>query len=145
MSINVLVFGADKESAEYEAAEKLKEIILNTTPSAAVGEIVLFASATLFGQAVKDIDLLMIGEIKSGYSVTADFSTMDSAKRDKVEIRSFCTTIEVKGHDISGIFRNVDFKCERRGINSPRLLAAIPFSVSGLVVRFSVFCLIAQT
>ena len=43
----------------------------------------------------------------------------------------------------SGIFRNVDFKCERRGINSPRLSAAIPFSVSGLVVRFSVFCLIS--
>lgn len=118
MSINVLVFGADKESAEYEAAEKLKEIILNTTPSAAVGEIVLFASATLFGQAVKDIDLLMIGEIKSGYSVTADFSTMDSAKRDKVEIRSFCTTIEVKGHDISGIFRNGTDIYVRYGIDA---------------------------
>ena len=106
MGVNVLVFGADKESDEYRAATKLKEIILESVPAAAVGEIVLFASATLFGQAVKDIDLLMIGEIKSGYVVQADFNFSNVQSRDKVEIHSFCTTIEIKRHDISGIFRN---------------------------------------
>ena len=106
MSVNVMVFGADKESDEYKAALKLKRIITNSVPSTAVGEIVLFASATLFGQAIKDVDLLMIGEIKSGYRITADFNTKDGLVRDKVEIQSFCTTIEVKRHDISGIFMN---------------------------------------
>ena len=106
MSVSVKVFGADKDSDEYIAALKLKEIILKSTPAAAIGEIVLFASATLFGQAVKDIDLLMIGEIKSGYVIAADFNNASGAVRDKVDIRSFCTTIEVKRHDITGIFRN---------------------------------------
>lgn len=106
MSVNVMIFGADKESDEHKAAVKLKEIIINSVPSAAVGEIVLFASATLFGQAVKDVDLLLIGEIISGYTITADFNTADGFARDKVMIQSFCTTIEVKRHDISGIFIN---------------------------------------
>ena len=101
-----MVFGAEKQSDEYKAAIKLKEIILSSIPATAIGEIVLFASATLFGQAVKDIDLLMIGELKSGYSVMADFNSSEGAIRAQVEILSFCTTIEVKRHDISGIFRN---------------------------------------
>ena len=106
MSINVMVFGANKESDEYKATIKLKEIIISSIPPTAIGEIVLFANATLFGQAVKDVDLLMIGEIKSGYTVTADFIASDGMVHDKVEVRSFCTTIEVKRHDISGIFMN---------------------------------------
>lgn len=106
MSVDVKIFGADIESDEYEAAIRLKEIILNSIPAAAVGEIVLFASATLFGQAVKDIDLLMIGEIQSGYTIMAEFTDEGTVLQEKVDIRSFCTTIEVKRHDISGIFRN---------------------------------------
>ena len=106
MSVNVLVFGADKESDEYCAAIRLKEIILNSVPAAATGEIVLFASATLYGQAVKDVDLLMIGEIKSGYVVEVDFTTEEGKVREKVYVKSFCTTIEIKRHDISGISIN---------------------------------------
>lgn len=106
MSVNVLVFGADKESDEYCAAIRLKEIILNSVPAAATGEIVLFASATLYGQAVKDVDLLMIGEIKSGYAVEVDFNTEEGKVIEKVYVKSFCTTIEIKRHDISGISIN---------------------------------------
>ena len=106
MGVNVMVFGADKESDEYIAAVKLKDIIVKSVPSIAVGEIVLFASATLFGQAVKDVDLLMIGEIASGYSISAEFNTPEGLRKDKVMIHSFCTTIEVKRHDISGVFIN---------------------------------------
>lgn len=101
-----MVFGADKESDEYKAAVKLKDIIIESLPQAAIGEIVLFASATLFGQAVKDVDVLMIGEIKSGYAVTADFIAGGRMVHEKVTVKSFCTTIEVKRHDISGIFMN---------------------------------------
>lgn len=60
MSVNVIVYGADRTSDEYAAALKLKQIIQDSIPDSAIGEIVLFASATLMGQAVKDIDLLMI-------------------------------------------------------------------------------------
>ncbi len=105
MSIKVSVHGADKESDEYRAALRLKNIIQKTVPNSVSGEIVLYASATLFGQTVKDVDLLMLGDLNN-YSVDAEFniSTKDGdieKVRDKVEVRSFATVIEVKRHDIS--------------------------------------------
>ena len=90
MSVNVIVYGADRTSDEYAAALKLKQIIQDTLPDSAIGEIVLFASATLMGQAVKDIDLLMIGQVQN-YSVDAEFYTDTRGQvRDKVAISSFC-------------------------------------------------------
>ena len=106
MSVNVMVFGAEQTSDEYVAAQKLKEIIDNSLPASVVGEIVLFASATLMGQAVKDVDLLMIGQLQN-YSVPAEFNMPNEGLvRDRVTVSNFCTTIEVKRHDISGISVN---------------------------------------
>lgn len=106
MSVKVTVYGADKESDEYQAAIKLKEIINNSVPHSVEGQIVLFASATLMGQAVKDVDLIMIGELHN-YYIDAEFSVNgNSMIKEKVDIGSFCTTIEIKRHDISGIFVN---------------------------------------
>ncbi len=106
MSVNVIVYGAEQTSDEYVAALKLKQIIQDSLPNSAIGEIVLFASATLVGQAVKDVDLLMIGEVQN-YSVNAEFQTeVEGFVKDRVAISSFCTTIEIKRHDISGVFVN---------------------------------------
>lgn len=107
MSVKVSVYGGDKDSDEYNAALKLKKIIQDSIPNSADGEIVLYASATLYGQVVKDVDIIMLGSLK-GYSVTADFydRTTDGTvekKREIVEIESFSTVIEVKRHDISRI------------------------------------------
>ncbi len=114
MSINVYVRGAEKESDEYQAALKLKSIIQNTVPNSVIGEIVLFASATLFGQDVKDIDLMMIGSLQNyreylGFNVSEkeDGKYVGSHyEKDNVEILDFCTTIEIKRHDISGVSVN---------------------------------------
>jgi len=109
MSVNVLVYGADKESDEYEAALKMKKIIESSLPSTVEGEIVLFASATLYGQAVKDVDLMMVGQI-SNYSTTLEFVENAELCNAQVEVRMFCTAIEVKRHSISGIFlKGTDF------------------------------------
>ena len=106
MSVNVIVYGADRTSDEYAAALKLKQIIQDSLPDSAIGEIVLFASATLMGQAVKDIDLLMIGQVQN-YSVDEEFYTDTQGQvRGKGAISSVGTAIEVKRHDISGIFVN---------------------------------------
>lgn len=106
MSVNIMVFGVEDDSDEYLAALKLKSIIQDSLPDSAIGEIVLFASATLMGQTVKDIDLLMIGQLQN-YSINAEFYAEESGNiRDKVNITSFCTTIEVKRHDISSVFLN---------------------------------------
>lgn len=106
MSVRISVFGADTESDEYQAAKKLKRIITDSLPQKTNGEIVLFSSATLIGQAVKDIDLMMIGRLQN-YTVNAEFSDGDKGFiRDSVEIASFCTTIEIKSHDATGISLN---------------------------------------
>lgn len=111
MSVKVSIYGADKDSDEYNAALKLKRIIQKDIPDSVIGKIVLFASATLFGQVVKDIDLLMIGNLNN-YSVNAEFNEpeLDGGSQNKVnkkvDIQSFCTVIEVKRHDVSGIVRN---------------------------------------
>lgn len=106
MSVNIMVCGADQSSDEYVSACKLKQIIQDSLPCSAIGEIVLFASATLMGQAVKDVDILMIGEVQN-YYVNAEFYTeAGGLVKDRVAISSFCTTIEIKRHDVSGIFVN---------------------------------------
>lgn len=106
MAIKVTVYGADKESDEYVAALKLKTIIQETTPSSVIGEIILFASATLYGQAVKDVDIMMLGIIQN-YNLNTLFNNKDGNKiRENVLIKSFCTVIEVKRHDISAIVLN---------------------------------------
>lgn len=114
MSVNVSVYGAECESDEYQAALKLKETIQKSVPDSSKGEIVLFASATLFGQDVKDIDLMMIGTLQN-YKVNLTFNVPEKengmvigakTKKEDVEILSFCTTIEIKRHDITGIYVN---------------------------------------
>lgn len=106
MSVSISIYGADIESDEYQAAVKLKKIISESLGPKVVGEIVLFSNATLMGQTVKDVDLIMIGRLQN-YSVNAEFSVGEEGFiRDEVEINSFCTTIEIKRHDISGIMLN---------------------------------------
>lgn len=65
MAVITRVIGDNDGSDEYAAAERLKHIIVNTIPSTAMGEIVLFPNATLYGQAVKDVDIMMIGSLKN--------------------------------------------------------------------------------
>lgn len=106
MGVKIMIHGADIESDEYQAALKLKKIIIDSLKPNVEGEIVLFASATLMGQAVKDVDLFMIGQLNN-YVINAEFSDGENGfVRKNVEISSFCTTIEIKRHDISGIILN---------------------------------------
>ncbi len=106
MSVKISVFGADEKSDEYNSACKLKKILRESLPNAAEGEIVLYSSATLYGQAVKDIDILMLGSL-TGCSISAAFNKNRDSGTDKitanVDITTFATVIEIKRHDISGI------------------------------------------
>lgn len=140
MAIKVSVFGAEKESDEYNAAVKLRNIIQSTTPESAMGEIVLFASATLYGQAVKDVDLMMLGSIQN-YSLNSVFTDKDGNHiQDRVFVQSFCTVIEVKRHDISGIVLNgtdfyvkygADLHCVTQQSNKQKI-SAMNFFISAL-------------
>ncbi|KAF5055827.1 hypothetical protein DSECCO2_373770 [anaerobic digester metagenome] len=104
MSLNIRIIGSNKTSDEYKSAIKLKTIIGNSITQNVIGEIVLVANATLYGQSVKDVDLLMIGTIRN-YTPQLHFIHKKEVKKDKIEICTFCTVIEIKSHEIGGISR----------------------------------------
>lgn len=106
MGVSIKVIGGNTESDEYISGVKLKEEILKSLPVGTTGEVVIYASATLLGQEVKDVDIVLIGNLDN-YSVKADFTDKDNNLVHKnVDVRSFCTTIEVKSHGIQGIVRS---------------------------------------
>ncbi len=102
MAVLVKIIGVNDGSDEYAAADKLKQIIGNTIPQTAIGEIILFPSATLYGQAVKDVDIMMIGTLKN-YSAIVSFDHDGESSEEEVYLDSFCTTIEVKSHSATFI------------------------------------------
>ncbi len=104
MSVLVKILGTKDDSDEYSASERFQHIIEKSIPQTAIGEIMLFPSATLYGQVVKDVDIMMIGDIRN-YSVDISFKHDDSFSKDEVFLKTFCTTIEVKSHSITGIRR----------------------------------------
>lgn len=105
MSVIISVIGSKPESDEYQCALRLKEIIDIGLPKSAIGEIVLHANATLMGQTVKDVDLMMMGTLQN-YTLPLSFTgNNQEIVQDNVEISSFCTAIEIKSHNIGGIFR----------------------------------------
>ena len=105
MSINVSIGGGNPNSDEYKAAIRLKKIIEESVPEYVIGEILLYASANLVGQTVKDVDLFMLGTLQN-YRLNLEFIGKDDKYiTDNVYIDSFCTTIEVKSHGIEAISR----------------------------------------
>lgn len=106
MGIDIKIYGADESSDEYEAALRLKKIIETSITDNADGSIILFVNATFFGQIVKDVDIMLIGQIKNYRTKLCFRNEQNKNVEENVSIGSFCTTIEVKSHDISGIFWN---------------------------------------
>lgn len=64
MGVQVEIVGGKKNTDEYEASIRLKELLAEL-PGNVIGEVVVFPSATLFGQAVKDIDIVVLGELRN--------------------------------------------------------------------------------
>lgn len=105
MSVIVKVIGSKPESDEYVGAVRLKEILESGLPNTVIGEIILHANATLVGQTVKDIDILMLGTLHNcAFSVNFTDKNNHDVK-DNVYFESFCTAIEIKSHDVSGVSR----------------------------------------
>lgn len=104
MAVHVAVIGENDRSDEYLAAESLRRIIETSVSESAMGEIILFPSATLYGQSVKDIDIMMIGLLKN-CSAYVRFNVDGTLIEDDVYLESFCTTIEVKAHNVANVRR----------------------------------------
>jgi len=112
MSIKINIKG-NTESDEYRAALMLSEIFKRDLPTNIEGEILIYANATLFGQSIKDIDIIVVGKfenyilnINSSASYKKDGRVQgDDFKNRKVQIKDFCFVIELKQHDARDFWR----------------------------------------
>ncbi len=103
MGVHVEIVGGKKNTDEYEASIRLKELLAEL-PGNVIGEVVVFPSATLFGQAVKDIDIVVLGELRN-YEPQLKIIDNGEELNETVCVKSICLTIEVKSHDASVISR----------------------------------------
>ena len=97
MSVKVEIRGK-RETAEYAAGQKLRAIFTDGLPKHATGHIVILAGATLFGQPIKDVDLIAYGNI-SGFKKKLRFRDQeDTLISGDVFINNFCMCFETKRH-----------------------------------------------
>lgn len=112
MALKINIKG-NSETSEYKDALVLKQIFLESL-GRANGEILIVCNATLFGQEVKDIDLIAIGKFEN-YSTS--ITTKVKTKKDKtiyeldeeyrkVFINDFCYVFETKKHRAEDIQLN---------------------------------------
>lgn len=99
VKINILSHSADDRSPECEAAEEMKAMLEESFarfPNAK-GTINIGYSLTLSGQKVRDIDLLLYGEVE-GCVLKSFYAWQDDGKRWDVSVESFCYVVELKDH-----------------------------------------------
>ena len=104
MGVHIKIIGNDDNSDEYRAALDMQQILYDSLPENSSGDIILYPSVTLWGQNVKDIDLLMVGHLEN-CEVKCDFVQDNQETNDFVKIESFCIPIEIKSHSVDGILR----------------------------------------
>ena len=66
MPINVKIKG-QSDTDEYKAGQELRSLFERSIPQEIDGEITIVSNVTLFGQEVKDIDLVIFGKIGQGF------------------------------------------------------------------------------
>lgn len=103
MRLDIIIKG-DTETNEYKDAQDLKSIFERDLPPGVTGKILIISNATLFGQAVKDVDLVVVGHLEN-YDLQFDvparkleknkFSDLPSRARE-ISIKNFCFVIETK-------------------------------------------------
>ena len=124
MPVIVKVKG-NQETSEYKAALRLKKIFEDEFQGRpAVGEILIISNATLFGQATKDVDIVVLGSLdKFNLKIKSKAVARNQQQEDieleqkfhNVFINDFCFTIEIKEHpaeriQLDGITLKVDYK-----------------------------------
>lgn len=98
MSIKINLKG-QPDTDEYKAGVELK-LLFESAMGNLDGEITIATNVTLFGQEVKDVDLVVFGELGLGFSRKLKFRPRDEEKyiEKNVYFSNFCFCIELKKH-----------------------------------------------
>ena len=103
MSIKISIKG-NEETNEYQDAVALKNIFENDLKNISQdGKILIINNATLFGQEIKDVDLIVIGNFeKYALKIKTKARTSNNEELELQErllfINDFCFVIETKRH-----------------------------------------------
>lgn len=106
MALEFIIKGS-QGTDEYKDALELKRIFESTIPKDVKGKILLISNATLFGQPIKDIDMVAIGffdnykiEIKSRakYRKDKEWVFDNEVKKRLIYCNDFCFVFENKRH-----------------------------------------------
>ena len=114
MSVAIRIKG-NKETSEYQDALTLKQYFDNAFSKIEIsGEILIVSNATLFGQEVKDVDLIVIGSFEK-YSCKVKSKAISKIENEEKElelkerlvfVNDFCFVIETKKHRAEDIQLN---------------------------------------
>lgn len=104
MSINIKIKG-QSDTDEYKAGQELKALFETSIPKEIDGEIIIVSNVTLFGQEIKDVDLVVFGKIGQGFKRKLKFRPIHEEDyiEKNVYFSNFCFTIELKKHSLSDI------------------------------------------
>lgn len=104
VKIQIMSYSASDNSPEFSAAVELKEMLENlfSVFPDAKGNVYIGYSLTLSGQKVRDIDLLIYGEVENCILKSFYAPSVKEQKKD-LSIESFCFVIELKDHPISKV------------------------------------------
>lgn len=103
-----------KESPEKQAAEQLAQSFkseFDLNHKQAQGEVLILSNLTLYGQKVKDIDILIVGflnnlKLKINCKSKNLSGEITKTSLKEIDVKSFCYVIELKDHSIERIQMN---------------------------------------
>ena len=97
MSVNVSICTQAEDSSEYRGIIRIQQYFQESIPEYVNGQICLFSSLTMHGQKVRDLDILVVGEIE-GYRMENCYTNDTRYPKKDVVVNNFCCTIELKEH-----------------------------------------------
>jgi hypothetical protein len=114
MSVEITIKGP-KNTPEYRDAERLKRVFEQQIYNKLDGRILIVANATLFGQATKDVDIIVFGTVDRFYLDLNCRTHEDNSeiKPRRVFINNFCFCIESKSHSPRDVVLDGQTLCVR--------------------------------
>ena len=96
-SIRIINSVADSNNPEYAAAVCLRENLKESISESVNGNISIAYGLTLTGQEVRDIDILVVGQLDN-YIIPDSYTNNPQYAKKPLKVDSFCIAIELKEH-----------------------------------------------
>lgn len=110
--LDITIIG-NQDCPEYEAAQQLATIFQDGASEYEKGKIVIAVGMNCFGQKVKDIDLVVLGQFEQGFKRNINSKAINGKNDEEFKLRNvyfnnFCFCIEVKDHPPQSVLFQAD-------------------------------------